>query len=137
MSISNIADNPANRTTRWLLSAVLPGVLLLAACATPLKPGSATRPFFGVQPAIVDGDGHLDALILVPYAPPALLLASQKDSELAFERASGDVSTLVTVDRTGRFEPAWSPDGKKLALYLQLPETFSHQIWLLTFAGDR
>lgn len=25
--------------------------------ATPLKPGSATRPFFGVQPALVDGDG--------------------------------------------------------------------------------
>ena len=25
--------------------------------ATPLKPGSATRPFFGVKPEIVDGDG--------------------------------------------------------------------------------
>jgi acetyl-CoA synthetase len=24
-----------------------------------LKPGSATRPFFGVRPAIVDGEGHL------------------------------------------------------------------------------
>ena len=43
MSISNIADNPANRTTRWLLPAVLsgvllPGALLVTACATPLKP---------------------------------------------------------------------------------------------------
>jgi acetyl-CoA synthetase len=27
--------------------------------ATALKPGSATRPFFGVQPAIVDSDGNL------------------------------------------------------------------------------
>jgi acetyl-CoA synthetase len=27
--------------------------------ATPLKPGSATKPFFGIQPAIVDGDGNL------------------------------------------------------------------------------
>lgn len=26
--------------------------------ATPLKPGSATKPFFGVQPVIVDNDGH-------------------------------------------------------------------------------
>jgi acetyl-CoA synthetase len=26
--------------------------------ATPLKPGSATRPFFGVEPVIVDNDGH-------------------------------------------------------------------------------
>lgn len=26
--------------------------------ATPLKPGSATFPFFGVQPVIVDNDGH-------------------------------------------------------------------------------
>src|SRR6202035_4920154 len=27
--------------------------------ATPLKPGSATRPFFGVKPEIVDGEGRL------------------------------------------------------------------------------
>ena len=27
--------------------------------AIPLKPGSATRPFFGVQPALVDADGNL------------------------------------------------------------------------------
>ena len=27
--------------------------------ATALKPGSATRPFFGIQPGIVDGDGNL------------------------------------------------------------------------------
>ncbi|WP_255874198.1 acetate--CoA ligase [Microbulbifer elongatus] len=27
--------------------------------ATPLKPGSTTRPFFGVQPALVDNDGNL------------------------------------------------------------------------------
>jgi acetyl-CoA synthetase len=27
--------------------------------ATPLKPGSATRPFFGVQPAIVDAEGKV------------------------------------------------------------------------------
>ncbi|MCK5351948.1 PD40 domain-containing protein [bacterium] len=27
---------------------------------------------------------------------------------------SGEISKLVTVDRTGRFEPSWSPDGRKL-----------------------
>jgi acetyl-CoA synthetase len=27
--------------------------------ATELKPGSATRPFFGVQPVILDNDGHI------------------------------------------------------------------------------
>ncbi len=27
--------------------------------ATDLKPGSATRPFFGIQPAIVDNEGHM------------------------------------------------------------------------------
>src|SRR3546814_8461910 len=27
---------------------------------TPLKPGSATRPFFGIRPVIVDGDGKVD-----------------------------------------------------------------------------
>jgi len=26
--------------------------------ATPLKPGSATRPFFGIEPALVDGEGN-------------------------------------------------------------------------------
>lgn len=26
--------------------------------ATELKAGSATRPFFGVQPALVDNEGH-------------------------------------------------------------------------------
>ena len=29
--------------------------------ATDLKPGSATRPFFGIQPALVDPDGHVIA----------------------------------------------------------------------------
>jgi acetyl-CoA synthetase len=27
--------------------------------ATPLKPGSATKPLFGIRPAIVDGEGHV------------------------------------------------------------------------------
>ena len=27
--------------------------------ATQLKPGSATRPFFGIQPALVDGEGQI------------------------------------------------------------------------------
>ena len=27
--------------------------------ATPLKPGSATRPFFGIQPQLVDAEGHV------------------------------------------------------------------------------
>ena len=26
--------------------------------ATPLKPGSATKPFFGVQPCLLDDQGH-------------------------------------------------------------------------------
>ncbi len=37
--------------TGGILIAPLPG-------ATPLKPGSATKPFFGVQPAIVDAQGE-------------------------------------------------------------------------------
>ena len=38
MSIANIAENQASKTPRWLLCAALSGVLLLTACATPLKP---------------------------------------------------------------------------------------------------
>ncbi len=47
-----IVDTWWQTETGGILITPLPG-------ATALKPGSATRPFFGVQPAIVDGDGKL------------------------------------------------------------------------------
>ena len=47
-----IVDTWWQTETGGILITPLPG-------ATALKPGSATRPFFGVQPAIVDGDGRL------------------------------------------------------------------------------
>jgi acetyl-CoA synthetase len=47
-----IVDTWWQTETGGILITPLPG-------ATPLKPGSATRPFFGVRPAIVDGDGKL------------------------------------------------------------------------------
>ncbi|MEM7398902.1 MAG: acetate--CoA ligase [Pseudomonadota bacterium] len=45
-----IADTWWQTETGGILIAPLPG-------ATDLKPGSATRPFFGVQPALVDSEG--------------------------------------------------------------------------------
>jgi acetyl-CoA synthetase len=49
-----IVDTWWQTETGGILIAPLPG-------ATPLKPGSATRPFFGVTPVIVDGEGkHLE-----------------------------------------------------------------------------
>src|SRR6266404_5604182 len=47
-----IVDTWWQTETGGILITPIPG-------ATPLKPGSATRPFFGVKPCIVDGDGHL------------------------------------------------------------------------------
>ena len=47
-----IVDTWWQTETGGVLISPLPG-------ATDLKPGSATRPFFGVQPAIVDGDGNI------------------------------------------------------------------------------
>ncbi len=47
-----IVDTWWQTETGGILITPLPG-------ATPLKPGSATRPFFGVHPEIVDGEGHL------------------------------------------------------------------------------
>ena len=47
-----IVDTWWQTETGGILITPLPG-------ATPLKPGSATRPFFGVQPEIVDGDGKV------------------------------------------------------------------------------
>src|SRR5271156_469597 len=47
-----IVDTWWQAETRGILITPLPG-------ATPLKPGSATRPFFGVQPEIVDAEGKV------------------------------------------------------------------------------
>ena len=47
-----VVDTWWQTETGGVLISPLPG-------ATPLKPGSATRPFFGVRPAIVDGAGNL------------------------------------------------------------------------------
>jgi acetyl-CoA synthetase len=47
-----IVDTWWQTETGGILITPLPG-------ATKLKPGSATRPFFGVQPAVVDTDGNL------------------------------------------------------------------------------
>ena len=47
-----IVDTWWQTETGGILITPLPG-------ATALKPGSATRPFFGIQPAIVDGNGNV------------------------------------------------------------------------------
>ena len=47
-----IVDTWWQTETGGILITPLPG-------ATPLKPGSATRPFFGVKPEIVDADGNV------------------------------------------------------------------------------
>jgi acetyl-CoA synthetase len=47
-----IVDTWWQTETGGILITPLPG-------ATALKPGSATRPFFGIRPAIVDGDGQV------------------------------------------------------------------------------
>ena len=47
-----IVDTWWQTETGGIMISPLPG-------ATELKPGSATRPFFGVRPALVDNEGHL------------------------------------------------------------------------------
>ena len=47
-----IVDTWWQTETGGILITPIPG-------ATPLKPGSATRPFFGVEPVIVDNDGRI------------------------------------------------------------------------------
>ena len=47
-----IVDTWWQTETGGILITPLPG-------ATPLKPGSATRPFFGIRPALVDGEGEV------------------------------------------------------------------------------
>lgn len=47
-----VVDTWWQTETGGILISPLPG-------ATDLKPGSATRPFFGIQPALVDAEGHI------------------------------------------------------------------------------
>src|SRR5690606_13460778 len=47
-----VVDTWWQTETGGILITPLPG-------ATPLKPGSATLPFFGIRPAIVDNEGHI------------------------------------------------------------------------------
>jgi len=47
-----VVDTWWQTETGGILIAPIPG-------ATPLKPGSATRPFFGIEPVIVDNDGKI------------------------------------------------------------------------------
>jgi len=68
------------------------GILItpLPAC-TPLKPGSATLPFFGIQPVILDPDGHelqgnpAEGLLAIKDAWPGMLRTVYGDHERFFD----------------------------------------------------
>jgi len=68
------------------------GILItpLPAC-TPLKPGSATLPFFGIQPVILDPEGHelqdnpAEGLLAIKDAWPGMLRTVYGDHERFFE----------------------------------------------------
>ena len=74
-----------------------------------LEGGAAKRLFdakgFQWGPAVLSPDGHNLA-----YQHSEDNLQELRVADLR----SGKSSTLLTVDRTGRFEPAWSPDGRQL-----------------------
>jgi len=54
--------------------------------ATDLKPGSATRPFFGVQPVILDVDGHVlhgaaEGVLAIRYPTPGMARTIYSDHQ--------------------------------------------------------
>ncbi|WP_408588074.1 acetate--CoA ligase [Novosphingobium sp.] len=58
--------------------------------ATPLKPGSASRPFFGVKPALVDNDGHFlegatDGCLVITDSWPGQMRTVWGDHERFFQ----------------------------------------------------
>ncbi|MEK6643880.1 MAG: acetate--CoA ligase [Planctomycetota bacterium] len=66
-----IVDTWWQTETGGILIAPLPG-------ATPTKPGSATRPFFGIEPAVVDKDGieqppNVGGLLIIKKPWPGML----------------------------------------------------------------
>jgi acetyl-CoA synthetase len=74
-----IVDTWWQTETGGILITPLPG-------ATELKPGSATLPFFGVQPAIVDNDGHLlkgeaEGILVLSHSWPGQMRTVYGDHE--------------------------------------------------------
>ena len=74
-----IVDTWWQTETGGILITPLPG-------ATELKPGSATLPFFGVQPAIVDNDGHLlegeaEGILVLTHSWPGQMRGVYGDHE--------------------------------------------------------
>ena len=58
--------------------------------ATPLKPGSASRPFFGVKPALVDNEGHFldgaaDGCLVITDSWPGQMRGVWGDAERFFQ----------------------------------------------------
>ncbi len=58
--------------------------------ATPLKPGSASRPFFGVKPALLDNDGHVltgaaDGCLVITDSWPGQMRGVWGDTERFFQ----------------------------------------------------
>ena len=74
-----IVDTWWQTETGGILITPLPG-------AIPLKPGSASKPFFGIMPAIVDEEGNLiedDTLgrLVITYPWPGMMKTIYKDKE--------------------------------------------------------
>jgi acetyl-CoA synthetase len=74
-----IVDTWWQTETGGILITPLPG-------ATPLKPGSATRPFFGVQPALVNADGQVlqgagDGNLVIADSWPGQMRTVYKDHQ--------------------------------------------------------
>ena len=74
-----IVDTWWQTETGGILITPLPG-------ATDLKPGSATKPFFGVQPALVDNDGNLlegavEGNLVIKDAWPGIMRSLYGDHE--------------------------------------------------------
>jgi acetyl-CoA synthetase len=58
--------------------------------ATPMKPGSASRPFFGVQPALLDSEGHVlegaaDGCLVITDSWPGQMRTVWGDHERFFQ----------------------------------------------------
>ncbi|MDH5719317.1 MAG: acetate--CoA ligase [Spirochaetia bacterium] len=77
-----VVDTWWQTETGGILISPLPGI-------TPLKPGSATLPFFGVQPLLVDDkgqelDGEAEGNLCIRYPWPAIMRGVYGDSQRFF-----------------------------------------------------
>ena len=115
-----IVDTWWQTETGGILITPLPG-------ATPTKPGTATRPFFGIVPDVVDRAGNpvpdnTGGYLAIREPWPAMLRTIWGDDERYERQYWSDAAMVLTLLVDGKVSGAKLPDKEKITLMTRLAE---------------